>query len=53
MRKTSEEELVELKEILGKQFPSFSKTVTRNLAASFFLSCFFLEPTGDGMEGSP
>jgi len=36
MRKTSEEELVELKEILGKQFPSFSKTVTRNLACLIF-----------------
>ena len=32
MRETSEGELAELEEILGREFPSFRKTVTRNLA---------------------
>jgi len=36
MRKTSEEELTELKEILGREFPSLRKTVTRNLASLIF-----------------
>jgi len=36
MRETSEEELAELKEILGREFPSLRKTVTRNLASLIF-----------------
>ena len=36
MRKTSEEELSELKEILEKEFPSLKKTITRNLSCLIF-----------------
>ncbi len=36
MRKTGEEELTELKEILGREFPSLRKTVTRNLSCLIF-----------------
>jgi len=53
MKETDEKELSELKEILGREFPSLKKTITRNLSASFFLLYSFLEPTVDGMEDSP
>ncbi|MBA7612321.1 hypothetical protein ES703_19557 [subsurface metagenome] len=36
MRKTSEEELSELKEILEREFPSLKKTITRNLSCLIF-----------------
>ena len=36
MRKTSEEELTELKEILEREFPSLKKTITRNLSCLIF-----------------
>lgn len=36
MRKTGEEELRELKNILGREFPSLRKTVTRNLSCLIF-----------------
>jgi len=36
MRKTSEEELSELKEILEREFPSLRKTITRNLSCLIF-----------------
>ena len=36
MRKTGEEELTELKNILGREFPSLRKTVTRNLSCLIF-----------------
>ena len=36
MRKTGEEELTELKDILGREFPSLRKTVTRNLSCLVF-----------------
>ncbi len=36
MRETSEEELAELKEILGREFPSLGKTTVRNLSCLIF-----------------
>jgi len=36
MRKTSEEELTELKKILEREFPSLKKTITRNLSCLIF-----------------
>ena len=50
MRKTSEEELSELKEILGREFPFLRKTVTRNLAC-FILAFVLLFRTYRGWYG--